>query len=106
MNDATSLDLLQRLTDLNQIGIALSRQKDITRLLDRLEKRWLISRCRHETDRRVVATRITDSGLALLSELDPVLDDAHRKQLGHMGPAKLKQLIALLEEARERPSQD
>ena len=34
MNDATSLDLLQRLTDLNQIGIALSRQKDITRLLE------------------------------------------------------------------------
>lgn len=34
MNDATSMDLLERLTELNQIGIALSRQKDITRLLE------------------------------------------------------------------------
>jgi len=84
----------------------ITRDPDITRLLDRLEKRGLISRCRHDSDRRVVATRITDSGLALLSELDPVLDGAHRKQLGHMGPAKLKQLIALLEEARERPDQE
>jgi HD-GYP domain-containing protein (c-di-GMP phosphodiesterase class II) len=34
MNDVTSMDLLERLTELNQIGIALSRQKDITRLLE------------------------------------------------------------------------
>jgi len=34
MNDATSMDLLERLSELNQIGIALSRQKDITRLLE------------------------------------------------------------------------
>jgi len=34
MNDATTTDLLERLTELNQIGIALSRQKDIKRLLE------------------------------------------------------------------------
>ena len=34
MNDVTPIDLFRRLTELNQIGIALSRQKDITRLLE------------------------------------------------------------------------
>jgi HD-GYP domain-containing protein (c-di-GMP phosphodiesterase class II) len=34
MNDITPIDLFPRLTELNQIGIALSREKDITRLLE------------------------------------------------------------------------
>ena len=34
MNDPSSLDLLRRLTELNRIGIALSREKDINRLLE------------------------------------------------------------------------
>jgi HD-GYP domain-containing protein (c-di-GMP phosphodiesterase class II) len=34
MNDATQPDLLRRLTELNRIGIALSREKDINRLLE------------------------------------------------------------------------
>ena len=34
MNDMTTLDLFPRLSELNQIGIALSREKDINRLLE------------------------------------------------------------------------
>lgn len=34
MNDVTPIDLFRRLTELNQIGIALSREKDINRLLE------------------------------------------------------------------------
>jgi len=34
MNDTTTLDLFPRLSELNQIGIALSREKDINRLLE------------------------------------------------------------------------
>ena len=34
MNDASSSDLFGRLDELNQIGIALSREKDINRLLE------------------------------------------------------------------------
>jgi len=72
----------------------------MTRLLDRLEKRGLVSRCRGEKDRRVVAARITAEGLRLLKQLDPLVTAAHEKQLGHMSRAKLRQLIELLEEAR------
>src|SRR5579863_8130617 len=48
----------------------ITRDPDITRLLDRLEKRALVSRCREAKDRRTVLTRITPQGLRLLSELD------------------------------------
>ena len=82
----------------------LTKDPDMTRLLDRLEKRGLISRAREEKDRRVVRTCITDKGLTVLAELDPVIADCHRKHLGHMRPEQLKQLIELLEVARERVS--
>src|SRR5215469_14234820 len=49
----------------------ITRDPDITRLLDRLEKRGLISRHRDDQrDRRVVSARITAHGLDLLSQLD------------------------------------
>src|SRR5581483_10329175 len=51
-------------------GRMITRDPDITRLLDRLEKRSLIARGRDENDRRVVLTRITPEGLALLARLD------------------------------------
>src|SRR6202047_704982 len=44
----------------------ITRDPDVTRLLDRLEKRGLISRCREADDRRTVMGRITPEGLKLL----------------------------------------
>lgn len=81
----------------------ISRDPDMTRLLDRLEARGLITRARETRDRRVIRTRITDAGLELLRGLDEPILAAHRGQLGHLGQAKLKQLIELLEEARATP---
>src|SRR5215213_3270860 len=66
----------------------ISRDPDMTRLLDRLEKRGLIGRCRGTEDRRVVKTRITPAGLKLLAELDDVVIKAHKAQLGHLGATK------------------
>src|SRR5436305_11629550 len=71
----------------------ISRDPDITRLLDRLEKRGLISRCRETKDRRLVLTSITDAGLKLLAQLDTPVLDAHHLQLGHLGQEKLKTLL-------------
>ncbi|HEY4660081.1 MAG TPA: MarR family transcriptional regulator, partial [Terriglobales bacterium] len=59
----------------------ISRDPDITRLLDRLEKRGLISRCRETKDRRTVLTRISPEGLKLLARLDEPVQQAHREQL-------------------------
>lgn len=74
----------------------ITRDPDITRLLDRLEKRSLIRRSRETTDRRVVHTRITPEGRALLARLDGPVHEAHRKQLGHLGRERLRALSELL----------
>jgi len=79
----------------------ITREPDMTRLLDRLEKRGLLSRARQQSDRRVVKISITDKGRGVLEKLDDAVIDVHKRQLGHMAPAKLKKLIELLEQARE-----
>jgi len=78
----------------------ISRDPDITRLLGRLEKRGLVSRSRENKDRRMVLTRITETGLALLAQLDAPVLETHHLLLGHLGPEKLKNLLGLLDEAR------
>src|ERR1700724_1638535 len=78
----------------------ITRDPDITRLLDRLEKRGLISRCRETKDRRMVMAGITPEGLKLLSRLDEPIEEAHRKRLGHLGRERLRALTELLHVAR------
>ena len=78
----------------------ITRDPDITRLLDRLEKRGLISRCRETKDRRMVMARIAPQGLKLLSRLDEPIQKGHRKQLGHLGRDRLRALTDLLQAAR------
>ena len=74
----------------------ITRDPDITRLLDRLEKRGFISRSRETRDRRTVMARLTAEGLALLSRLDEPVQDAHRQQLGHLSEKRLRELSDLL----------
>jgi DNA-binding MarR family transcriptional regulator len=80
----------------------ITRDPDITRLLDRLEKRGLISRSREARDRRTVMARITGAGLKLLARLDEPVQAAHRKQLGHLARGRLRLLTDLLREARSQ----
>jgi len=88
-----------------EIGERLIRHDpDVTRLVDRLEKRGLIERSREARDRRVVRTRITAKGLAVLAELDEPMDALHEQQLGHMDEARLSALTKLIEELRARPA--
>src|SRR5580658_3624726 len=63
----------------------ITRDPDITRLLDRLEKRGLIVRSRESKDRRMVTARIMPLGLKVLGRLDEPVQETHRKQLGHLG---------------------
>lgn len=77
----------------------VTKDSDITRLLDRLETRGLISRERAE-DRRFIIARITAEGLRMLSDLDGPIEQRHRRQLGHLSEKKLISLRKLLDEAR------
>lgn len=86
----------------SEIGARMiNHDPDITRLVDRLERRGLVARGREHQDRRVITTRITDSGLELLKALDQPLAEFHRQLLGHLGERRLNSLVRLLEAARK-----
>ena len=76
----------------------ISHDPDMTRLLDRMEKRGLITRQRQTDDRRVVKTRITSEGLNVLKRLDQPVREVHKSQFEHMPVRRLKLLAELLQE--------
>jgi MarR family transcriptional regulator, organic hydroperoxide resistance regulator len=79
----------------------INRDPDITRLVDRLERRGLVSRSREGRDRRVITTRITTAGIELLEALDRPVEDFNRAMLSHLGERRLRALIETLEAIRE-----
>src|SRR5438445_3149103 len=80
----------------------ISHDPDMTRLLDRMEKRGLITRERQLDDRRVVKTRITPDGLDILRKLDAPVQDLHRRQFRNISGDRLKVLAAALEEILQK----
>ncbi len=80
----------------------ISHDPDMTRLLDRMEKRGLITRERQTDDRRVVKARITPQALSFLKTLDQPVHELHKRQFRHISAARLKILSDLLEEVRVR----
>jgi DNA-binding MarR family transcriptional regulator len=80
----------------------ITRDPDITRLLDRLEARGLLTRTRDQKDRRVITARITEEGRRLLDALDQPIAEVDRQQLQHLGEQRLRTLIQLLELARDQ----
>jgi DNA-binding MarR family transcriptional regulator len=78
----------------------LSNDPDITRLIDRLEKMELVKRERDSRDRRVIWIKITPAGHEKVERLEPLLQDLHQQQLGHMSAKDLLRLNDLLVEAR------
>src|ERR1700761_9542121 len=60
----------------------ITAEPDITRLLGRLKTLKLIRQQRDRNDRRVVWTQISEAGLKLLKEMDPVILKEPKKLLG------------------------
>jgi DNA-binding MarR family transcriptional regulator len=78
----------------------INRDPDITRLMDRLERRGLVERSRDPKDRRVIKAQILPAGLKLLESLDLPVIQFQRALLGQLGDARLRTLIRLLDAAR------
>jgi MarR family transcriptional regulator, organic hydroperoxide resistance regulator len=78
----------------------ITHDPDITRLLNRLEDRGFVLRTRAKQDRRIIYGKITEAALKLLEEMDAPIEKYGRAMLRHVGQAKLKQLIDLLELVR------
>jgi len=79
----------------------ITRDPDITRLVDRLERRGLLARSRESHDRRVITLRITEVGRKILKDLDGPMEEHNRNRLSHMEKGDLRKLLQLLEAARE-----
>jgi DNA-binding MarR family transcriptional regulator len=75
----------------------------ITGLIDRLETLGLAARQRSTEDRRVVFVAITPRGLDLLSSLDEPVSALHKRLMGHLTLPELKELVRLLDKARQAP---
>jgi DNA-binding MarR family transcriptional regulator len=78
----------------------VTRDPDVTRLIDRMSKAGLVNRDRSTHDRRVVRVSITESGLEILSRLDPAIREAHERQFRNLSEEQLPVLISLLEGLR------
>lgn len=74
----------------------VTREPDMTRLVDRLERAGLVERVRCDQDRRIVYVRITVEGLRVTDRLDEPVLSLHRSQLGHLSVEKLEQASRLL----------
>jgi DNA-binding MarR family transcriptional regulator len=73
----------------------------ITRLLDRLDAKGLVTRERCTEDRRRVYCRITKAGLELLDALDAPLRALNESSLGKLKKRELTELVALLDRTRD-----
>jgi DNA-binding MarR family transcriptional regulator len=74
---------------------------DITRLIDRLEKQGLVVRDRTNEDRRMSITKLTEKGLKFLNEIQPIIDNEHRKITKNLTDAECRKLSRLLEKFYE-----
>jgi DNA-binding MarR family transcriptional regulator len=81
-------------------GRMITRDPDMTRLLDKLVMRQLVVRSRSLTDRRVVTARITPAGTALLASLDEPVALLHEQQFAALNSDSLETLFATLEKIR------
>lgn len=91
----------------SEIGNRLiTHDPDVTRLVDRLEKRGLVARSRDSDDRRVVTVRVTSAGLALIDSCD--MDNrtiaAFAERFARLTADETRSLITALELLRDAPT--
>ena len=75
----------------------ITRSPDVTRIVDRLEKRGLVRRRRDSDDRRAVRVFITKAGLERMAPLDRAARTMLAQHLGSLGEARLTELRDTLE---------
>lgn len=78
----------------------IERQPGVTRIVDRLEKKGLVTRERCIDDRRKVWCRITRNGLDILARLDEPVDTADKMLFASLSNEDVERLIDLLGELR------
>lgn len=77
----------------------LDKMPDVSRIIDRLVAKKLVSRCKNDSDRRAVDVRITEKGLQVLEQLEEemLLMDILP---GNINEEECRQLNGLLDKLR------
>jgi DNA-binding MarR family transcriptional regulator len=73
----------------------IRRAPDVTRILDRLARRKLITRTRGTDDARLSIARITQTGLALLRRIDPEVEEMQRSLVSALNAGERRELARL-----------
>lgn len=104
--------ILQAVRDLGEVttgrlsdAVSLS-QATVTTILDRLEDRGLIERYRSRIDRRVVHSRLTDAGRAVLGSAPPLLHDRFRDSFARLSPRRQREILGALRAVAEMMGAD
>ncbi len=84
----------------------VSHVPGITGLIDKLEDRALVARQRCDGDRRIWYVRLTTAGNELLDTLEGPNDEIERHLAGHLSADECRQLVTLLDKARDIPARD
>ena len=70
----------------------VNRAPDVTRLIDRLERRGLVKRVRDKADRRLSVTQITPKGVALMQKIEPEIEEYRARMSPKLSVAEWKKL--------------
>jgi DNA-binding MarR family transcriptional regulator len=79
----------------------IRRDSDITRLLDRMERRGHVARKRGSSDRRVVRTVITEEGMEAVGGLDEPIEALFQRTMSGLARQEMEKLAELLGKVRE-----
>jgi len=79
----------------------VSKMSNTTRLVDKLITKGLAERITCEKNRRKVEITITEKGLELLADLDPVIQESEKTSTKNLGSAEIDTLTSLLEKLRK-----
>ncbi|GIV27549.1 MAG: MarR family transcriptional regulator [Bacteroidia bacterium] len=77
----------------------LDRNSDVSRIVERMRKKTLLTRTTNPKNRRAVEIKITSKGIELLNSIEPYLKKYH-DMLSHMSENELKNLNELLDKLR------
>ena len=80
----------------------IRRAPDVTRMLDRLVRRKLITRVRDPRDGRLSVAKITSAGIAVLKRIDPEVEQVQQQATAMLTPAERKELVRLCERLVDR----
>jgi len=79
----------------------MDKMSNATRLVEKLRQKGLLTRVQCEQNRRKVEIEITEKGVQLLAELDPIMEKNNKTITRHLTSEEAHQLNMLLDKLRD-----